>query len=73
MSLCNATGMADVITTMQRNIEELGFPQELHGAADGVFLDLPGPWHVSMCQLPVAKPGSGCALSITPVMPHLSS
>ena len=42
-----AAGMGDVITTKQRNIEELGFPQELHGSADGVFLDLPGPWHVS--------------------------
>lgn len=40
-------GMGGVITTKQRNIEELGFPQELHRSADGVFLDLPGPWHVS--------------------------
>ena len=39
--------MGDVVTTKQRNIEELGFPQELHRSADGVFLDLPGPWHVS--------------------------
>ena len=41
-----AAGMGDVITTKQRNIEELGFPEELHGQADGAFLDLPGPWHV---------------------------
>ena len=40
-------GMGGVITTKQRNIEELGFPEDLHGKADGLFLDLPGPWHVS--------------------------
>ena len=41
--------MGDIITVKQRNIEELGFPRELHGQADGLFLDLPGPWHVSPC------------------------
>ncbi len=41
--------MGDIITVKQRNIEELGFPGELHGQADGLFLDLPGPWHVSLC------------------------
>ena len=40
-------GMGDIITVQQRNIEELGFPEELHNKADGLFLDLPGPWHVS--------------------------
>ena len=39
--------MGDIITVQQRNIEELGFPEELHNKADGLFLDLPGPWHVS--------------------------
>ena len=38
--------MGDIITVKQRNIEELGFPEELHGRAEGLFLDLPGPWHV---------------------------
>lgn len=38
-------GMGDIITVQQRNIEELGFPEELHNKADGLFLDLPGPWH----------------------------
>ena len=41
-------GMGDIITTQQRNIEELGFPEELHGKTDGLFLDLPGPWHVCL-------------------------
>ena len=40
------TGVGDLITVQQRNIEELGFPESLHGKADGLFLDLPGPWHV---------------------------
>lgn len=40
-------GLGELVTTQQRNIEELGFPDSLHGKADGVFLDLPGPWHVS--------------------------
>ena len=35
--------MGDIITTTHRNIEELGFPEELHAKADGLFLDLPGP------------------------------
>ena len=34
------------MTVQHRNIEELGFPEERHGAADAVFLDLPGPWKV---------------------------
>lgn len=44
-------GMGDLITVQQRNIEEYGFPETLHGKADGVFLDLPGPWHVSTVTL----------------------
>ena len=37
-------GLGHVVTVEQRNIEELGFPESLHGKADAVFLDLPGPW-----------------------------
>lgn len=37
-------GIGDVVTVAQRNIEEHGFPEELHNIADGVFLDLPSPW-----------------------------
>lgn len=41
-------GMGDLISVQQRNIEDLGFPEGFHGKADGIFLDLPGPWHVSI-------------------------
>ncbi len=39
-------GLADVVQVEQRDIQLLGFPEELHGKADAVFLDLPGPWEV---------------------------
>lgn len=41
-----ANGMSSLITVRQRDIEGGGFPDDLHGAADAVFLDLPGPWKV---------------------------
>lgn len=41
-----ANGLSGVITTQQRDIEALGFPEALAGTADGVFLDLPGPHKV---------------------------
>lgn len=37
-------GLKNLVTTEQRNIEDSGFPETLHGKADAVFLDLPGPW-----------------------------
>ena len=40
-----ANGLEGVVVT-HRDIEANGFPQELHGQADAVFLDLPGPWTV---------------------------
>lgn len=40
-------GLGELVTVDHRNIEQDGFPEELHGAADAVFLDLPGPWRVS--------------------------
>ena len=40
-------GLAKLVTVQHRNIEEQGFPEELHGKADALFLDLPGPWKVS--------------------------
>lgn len=39
-------GLGEVVTVRQRNVEENGFPAELAGRADAVFLDLPGPWKV---------------------------
>ncbi|KAK9826086.1 hypothetical protein WJX81_000802 [Elliptochloris bilobata] len=37
-------GLGELVTVRQRNVEEQGFPAELAGRADAVFLDLPGPW-----------------------------
>ena len=49
-------GISDVVSIAHRNIEHDGFPEDLHGRADAVFLDLPGPWHVvpsaSLCLRP---------------------
>ena len=39
-------GLGGLVTVRQRNVEEQGFPAELAGCADAVFLDLPGPWKV---------------------------
>lgn len=36
-------GVADIVTVTHRDIERDGFPSELAGTADAVFLDLPGP------------------------------
>jgi tRNA (adenine57-N1/adenine58-N1)-methyltransferase len=52
-----AHGLSSVITVQQRNIEELGFPTELGGTADGVFLDLPGPFKVVASAHLCLKPG----------------
>ncbi|KAL0025791.1 hypothetical protein WJX79_000295 [Trebouxia sp. C0005] len=57
-------GMGDIITVKQRNIEELGFPEELHGRADGLFLDLPGPWHAVASAAQCLRPdGVFCSFS----------
>lgn len=46
-------GLGELVTVQHRNIEALGFPEELHGAADALFLDLPGPWNVrAPCSAP---------------------
>jgi tRNA (adenine57-N1/adenine58-N1)-methyltransferase catalytic subunit len=39
-------GLGDLVHSSHRNIEALGFPESLHGCADAVVLDLPGPWKV---------------------------
>ena len=38
----------EIVSIQQRDIELLGFPETLHEHADGVFLDLPGPWKVCL-------------------------
>jgi len=53
-------GLTGVVHTLQRDIEKLGFPEELHGKADGVFLDLPGPWKVISFCLPTLPPPQVC-------------
>ena len=37
-------GVSGVVTVNVRDIQGLGFPEELAGSVDGVFLDLPQPW-----------------------------
>ena len=53
------------ITVAQRNIEEEGFPEELHGEADALFLDLPGPWKVRACPCRWGGGGGGGAAIVT--------
>lgn len=43
--------LSGLVSIQQRDIELLGFPEDLHGTADAVFLDLPGPWKVVICLL----------------------
>jgi tRNA (adenine57-N1/adenine58-N1)-methyltransferase len=52
-------------SVVMRNIEEKGFPvDELEGTADGVFLDLPGPWKVVQSAAQCLKPnGRFCSFS----------
>jgi hypothetical protein len=44
-----SNGLGGLVSVRQRNVEAQGFPAELAGAADGVFLDLPSPWLVRSC------------------------
>jgi len=41
-------GIDHLVAVDHRNIELDGFPESLHGKADSVFLDLPGPWNVRL-------------------------
>uniref|UniRef100_A0A383VEF1 tRNA (adenine(58)-N(1))-methyltransferase n=1 Tax=Tetradesmus obliquus TaxID=3088 RepID=A0A383VEF1_TETOB len=57
-------GLTGLVTGGHRNIEEQGFPQELHGQADAVFLDLPGPWRVVPSAAACIRPdGNFCSFS----------
>ena len=45
-------GLGQLVTVQHRNIEAHGFPEDLRGSADALFLDLPGPWNVRGPALP---------------------
>ena len=36
-----------IVSVQERDIQANGFPVALHGCADALFLDVPGPWQVS--------------------------
>jgi hypothetical protein len=46
-----ANGLGSLVTVTHRDIEQGGFPEELHGKADAVFLDLPKPYKVGVFVL----------------------
>ncbi|GIL57916.1 hypothetical protein Vafri_13134 [Volvox africanus] len=57
-------GLSKFVTVMQRNIEEQGFPETLHGGADAIFLDLPAPHKVVPSAAACLRPnGRFCAFS----------
>jgi len=59
-----SNGIADVVTATHRDIERDGFPSELAGTADAVFLDLPGPHKcVSSAARSLRPDGVLCAFS----------
>ena len=37
-------GVSHVVTAKHRDVVEEGFPDELAGKVDGLFLDIPSPW-----------------------------
>jgi tRNA (adenine57-N1/adenine58-N1)-methyltransferase len=58
------TGVADVVTVFVRDTEATGFPASLAGAADAVFLDLPGPHRVAASAVASLRPdGMLCSFS----------
>lgn len=57
-------GLGEVVTVTHRDIEENGFPEELHGKADGLFLDLPKPYKVIPSAARCVRPdGMFCSFS----------
>ncbi|PNW83409.1 hypothetical protein CHLRE_05g244236v5 [Chlamydomonas reinhardtii] len=57
-------GLTQLVTVKQRDIMENGFPDTLHGQADAVFLDLPGPWKVVASAAACLRPnGRFCGFS----------
>ena len=67
-------GLDCIVDVTQRDIEQQGFPENLHGRADAVFLDVPGPWRVSADLLRTRQTfyGKDCMLA-TIGSPQLSS
>ncbi len=63
-------GLAKLLTVQHRNIEEQGFPEELHGTADALFLDLPGPWKVGAEPVTCTLPAPHIACTPAPGMTH---
>eukprot|EP00891_Asterochloris_glomerata_P006098 jgi/Astpho2/6098/e_gw1.00084.76.1_t len=60
----DSNGLGDLVTVQQRNIEELGFPEELHEQADALFLDLPRPWMAVPSAARCLRPdGAFCSFS----------
>ena len=39
--------ISSIVSVQERDIQADGFPRALHGCADALFLDVPGPWQVS--------------------------
>ncbi|KAG2430892.1 hypothetical protein HXX76_009865 [Chlamydomonas incerta] len=57
-------GLTPLVTVLQRDVMENGFPDTLHGQADAVFLDLPGPWKVVPSAAACLRPnGRFCGFS----------
>jgi tRNA (adenine57-N1/adenine58-N1)-methyltransferase len=53
-----------VVAVEQRNVEQDGFPVALHGCADALFLDLPGPWRAVPSAAACLRPdGVFCSFS----------
>lgn len=50
-----AHGLNKVVTAAQRDVCGQGFPDELNGAVDAVFLDLPHPWEAIEAAKKVLK------------------
>ncbi|KAK9829479.1 hypothetical protein WJX72_006111 [[Myrmecia] bisecta] len=59
-----SNGLGSLVTIQHRDIEKGGFPDELAGRADGVFLDLPGPWNAVASAAQSLRPdGVFCSFS----------
>lgn len=49
-------GLGDIISSNQRDVCNDGFPSELDGKADALFLDLPHPWEAIAAAKKALKP-----------------